>query len=723
MSTEYDLDQGRVDELLAHCLELPASERETWLEAIGCDAPLRREVERLLAVRSSALWKAEQTVFELFPAQPTSTPTQLGPYRLEEELGCGGTSRVFRGRRTDSDEAPPVAVKLLSYGVEDQEVLRRFQREGDILAGLEHPNIARILGGGLGQDNRPYWVMELIEGWSIKEYCRLGRVDPVECVRLMSRVLAGLAYAHRKLVVHRDLKPENILVGDDGRPKILDFGISKLLDPESLRPKTVTLDGKRMLTPEYAAPEELAMAESSTSVDIYSCGVVLYELLTSRRPFEEVTEPLSLLKAVLEQDPPPPSHHCPGLPKDLDAIVLQSLRKDPVQRYPSAEAFYQDLERFLENRPVRARAGGWLYRLTKLVRRQYRAVAAALVMLTAVGWVVVDREQSRRRLEHERNKGVEIVDSVTRLFSELDPYVAGTESPKTLEELLVTSLERLRLDDAPLLKAGILKSLGRLYGNRGRAEESLELLEQAYELYRSALGPADQRLVDAEVLLGDGLTFAGRSREAESVLRRALDRFHLQDSPDEVKRLEVVLSLGRSYHRQNRYAEAERMYRKAVESEIEWVDTPESRSLFAESRMLLGMLLAERGKAEAEGRLLEAYGAALQEWGEDDPRTLYVAHVLAARLLAQGRRAEGIHRMQDVVRRRRAVLGGGHVHLAESLCALGPALIEDGRRGPARKALDEAVQIYDALGSTGPEVEDCRDRWSRMSRKGRAEKS
>ena len=616
MSGRYEIDHRRVDELVAQCLELPVAERGIWLEKTGCDAPLRREVERLLTVRTSSLWKAEQTVFELFPAQSVSTPTHLGPYHLEEELGSGGTSRVFRARRMDSDEAPPVAVKLLSYGVENQDVLRRFQREGDILAGLDHPNIARILGGGLGPDNRPYWVMELIEGRNIREYCHLRRVGPVECVRLMSHVLAGLAYAHRKLVVHRDLKPENILVGDDGRLKILDFGIAKLLDPESLRPKTVTLDGWRMLTPEYAAPEELAMAESSTSVDIYSCGVVLYELLTSRRPFANATDPLHLLKTVLEQDPPPLSRDRPDLPKDLDAIVLQALRKDPAERYPSAEAFFRDLQRFLENRPVRARAGGWVYRLSKLVRRQYRAVAAVLVMLTATGWVAMDREQSRRRLEHERNKGVEIVDSVTRLFSELDPYVAGTGSPKTLEELLAASLERLRLEDAPLLRAGILKSLGRLYGNQGRTEESLELLEQAYELYRSALEPADQRLVDAEVLFGDALTFAGRYSEAEPVLRRARDRFRLQESPDEVKRLEVALSLGRSYHRQKLYSEAEAAYREAVESEIEAVNTPESRSLFAESRMLLGVLLTEQGKAEAEGLLREAHGVALQQWGK-----------------------------------------------------------------------------------------------------------
>lgn len=713
MSTLSSVDDRRVDDLVAGCMELPTRERDAWLaEECGGNEDLRDEVERLLVVRTSALWRAEQSVFEFFTDTSSRSPETLGPYRLEGEIGVGGTARVYRARRMDSGDAPRVAIKLLSYGVDDEDVLRRFRREGDILARLDHPNIARVLGGGIGPDHRPYWVMELIEGRNIRDHCRDVGATPRDCARWMCDILSGLAYAHRKLIVHRDLKPENLLMTADGRLKILDFGIAKLLDPNSKRPRTVTVDGRRMLTPEYAAPEELAMAESSTAADVYSCGVVLFELLASRRPFSGIGEPAAFLKAVLEQEPAPPSRHAPGLPRDLDAIVLQALQKSPGRRYSSVEAFRLDLVRYLENRPVRARAGGMLYRFGKLVRRHYRGMAALILALLVGSTVMLDRERSRLRLEQERNEKVQVVDSVTRLFSELDPYVGGDSAPKSVEELLEGALEKLYLDEAPLLKAGILRSLGRIHGNQGRREEGLELLKKAYEVYRAEWSPRDLRLAEFEVLLGDSMAFAGHGAEAEPILRRAVERMRDLEGAESFKRLEALLSLGRIHQMGNDFEAAQAAYRDVVDfTGRAELPTEEARSLFIESRMLHGSLFIIRELYDlAEAPLREAHTAAASEWGGGDPRALYVENLLAKRLFRIGRRDESLRLMEEVLQRRRQVLGDDHLHVAESLCQLGGALVDIGNIEEAGPYLARALQIYEALGNERDGAVECRQK-------------
>ncbi len=398
-------DWQRVKELFEAAHAQPAEHRARWLAAV-CDQPyIRVEVESLLAAHESAggfierppATEIEAAVAGLAPA--TLTGHIIGPWRLVEEIGHGGMGTVWLGVRADGAFEKQVAVKLVSRGLDTEVVLRRFQQERQILASLNHPHITALLDGGTTTDGLPYFVMEYVEGQPITAYCRERALPLRARLELFRAVCDAVEYAHRNRVLHRDLKPSNILVTAGGIPKLLDFGIAKLLNAGPEPGTTVTVGPLRVLTPEYASPEQVRAEPASESGDVYSLGVLLYELVAGRRPYEfQTRSPEEIATVVCEREPVRPSTAArqPQLKGDLDSIVMMALRKEARFRYASVAALSLDLQNYLQGRPVRAVRQTFRYRAVKFLNRQGAWVAAALAMALAVAGMAVWQSTQRQ---------------------------------------------------------------------------------------------------------------------------------------------------------------------------------------------------------------------------------------------------------------------------------------------------------------------------------------
>jgi eukaryotic-like serine/threonine-protein kinase len=396
-----------VKQLLHDALDQPAAGRSAFLDhACNGDPELRAEVESLLAADQQAGEFLNQPALE----QDLAPGSRLGSWRLAESIGRGGMGAVYRAVRDDDQFQQEVAIKVVKRGMDTAAVLSRFRYERQILAFLNHPNIARLIDGGAAPDGRPYLVMELVQGIPITDYCDQNHLGIAERITLFRRVCEAVEYAHRNLIVHRDLKPGNILITASGEPKLLDFGIGKILLPSlpQLRETTQTLN-ERMLTPDYASPEQVRGDPVTTATDVYSLGAVLYELLSGDRPhhFERLTA-AEIERIICEGHIRRPSEVCTLLAGvlrgDLDTIVLKALHKDVALRYPSVEQLSEDLRRYQDGRPVLARSDTITYRARKFVRRHRTGVAsAALLVVALVGGAITTAWQARvARWERDR---------------------------------------------------------------------------------------------------------------------------------------------------------------------------------------------------------------------------------------------------------------------------------------------------------------------------------
>lgn len=413
----------QIEALFEQALELPPDRRPTFLQK-HCDedGELLREVRSMLDSHARAgsfidepsLFVGSKEIAEVDALVPSGR--LIGAYRVVRELGRGGMGAVYLAERADEQYQKWVAIKLIKRGMDTDAVLRHFRNERQILASFDHPNIARLLDGGATEDGLPYLIMEFVEGVPIDAYCETHRLALNERLQLFREVCAAVTYAHRHAVIHRDIKPSNILVTSNGAPKLLDFGIAKILQPGDSVDASVTMTGLRLLTPEYASPEQVQGKPVTTATDVYSLGVVLYHLLTGQKPYRlKIGTPEELSRAVTEQEPARPStagvkagnskSQIPNaklLKGDLDNIVLTSLRKEPERRYQSVEQLSEDIRRHIEARPISASKDTIDYRLAKFVQRNRVAtVAAMLVFLSLIGGIIATTWETRRARAEE----------------------------------------------------------------------------------------------------------------------------------------------------------------------------------------------------------------------------------------------------------------------------------------------------------------------------------
>ena len=416
----------KIKAVLQETLSLAPTEREDFLESSGLSEVDKAEVKSLLAfelesekfMSVSASSLTGELIFEEEERKNSLAGQKIGIYEIRRELGLGGMGAVYLAERADGKFTQRVAIKMLKREFNIERIRRNFRRESEIQSRLNHPNIARLLDSGTTPDGVPYLVMEYVDGVRIDKFCRERNLSLIERLKLFNKICEAVGYAHRNLIIHRDLKPSNILVTAEGEPKLLDFGISKLLDAKNSGDKTAfTFLGA--MTPEYASPEQLKGEPVSTATDIYSLGIILYKILTGRRPFDPQGKTNDeILKAVTAESPPPPSGASPfkfqisrsklngngqretppppGMPNpkslrgDIDNIILKALRKEPELRYPTVEHFSADIWRFIDGLPVSARPATLSYRAGKFVRRHKAAViAVSLIMLSLIGGLAV----------------------------------------------------------------------------------------------------------------------------------------------------------------------------------------------------------------------------------------------------------------------------------------------------------------------------------------------
>ena len=515
----------QLTELLDQALQFPTSERKAFLlSACPDDVELQREAESLIASFEQASGFIEAPVFAgvddfPFPDEPPMEGRQIGHYKIVRELGRGGMGAVYLAMRAD-EYREQVALKIVKRGMDTDFVVRRFRYERQILASLHHPNIARLFDGGTTEEGLPYFVMEYIEGEPIDQYCNHHNLSILERLKLFRTVCAAVHYAHQNLVIHRDLKPGNILITADGTVKLLDFGIAKILNPEISQTVEKTATLMRLMTPEYASPEQVRGELVTTASDVYSLGVVLYELLTGHRPYRITSIlPSDIERIICEQEPTRPSTagmkdegggmkrkhglssfipHPSSLRGDLDNIILMALRKEPQRRYASVEQFSEDIRRHLEGLPVSARSDTFSYRAGKFVQRHKAGVAAAaLIVLSLIAGLITTVWQARRaqaqqaKAERRFNDVRKLANAYLFEFHDAIAELQGTTQARALvvKRALeyLDSLAQETSDDRGLqqeLAAAYLK-VGDVQGRPGHA--SLGDKEGALTSYRKAL--------------------------------------------------------------------------------------------------------------------------------------------------------------------------------------------------------------------------------------------
>ena len=447
----------RIEVLFEQALALPQPERDAFLdEACLGDPELHHELGALLASSAdsgASLRKAVVAEVRMLASDAVTAQIgrRIGTFRLAALLGEGGMGVVYLAHRDDAQFAHQVAIKILSHAVGSPQGIARFRDERQILAALEHPNIVRLLDGGSTDDGLPYLVMEHIEGATITQYATQHELSVRARIALVRRVCAALQYAHQNLVIHRDIKPSNILVEADGTPKLLDFGIAKLIAPVArFEREARTRTGAAMFTPEYASPEQARGDAVSTATDVYSVGAVLYELVTGRPPHRTTGSALECLRVICEVEPPRPSAVGPRdrrreIANDLDNIILKALHKEPARRYASMEQLSDDLGRYLDGRPVAARTATVGYRARKFVHRNKTVVVATLLVVTTLlGATVVSLRQARRAdhqaAQAEAEKATAI-DAVTLARTE-------TDRARNAEAQVKAQLDQIRAEQA-----------------------------------------------------------------------------------------------------------------------------------------------------------------------------------------------------------------------------------------------------------------------------------
>lgn len=728
-----DEQQWRVlNELLDDLLALDPAARKHRLESLAREQPeLMKPLRRLLASagRTDTLDAVLGHALN-FLADQEGMPEQrrLGPWQLNSELGRGGMAQVFFAERADGAFEQKVALKLIWPGMAGPNVLARFEQERQILASLDDTRIARLIDGGVAEDGRPWLAMEYVEGVPVDRYCDEHRLDIEARLKLFCEIAAAISAAHRRLVVHRDIKPANVLVTAEGQVKLLDFGIAKLLDAEAMpHAAPETRHAERLLTPEYASPEQLTESPITTASDVYQLGALLFQLLSGEPPHRRKgLSTAEFENRVLTEDPPHPSARVRGLGNggaesaararrltrkalirrlrgDLDAIVMTAMDRAPERRYRSVEQMIADVERHLHGQPVQARRPTIGYRAGRFLRRHMWITAAVTAFVLLVfayagtvtyqaGQLATERDQVR--LQAARAERVR--DFLVGIFDAADPFGPGHGKINT-QDLLEMSVERIRgeLADEPEVRAELLGVLGHIYLQYSQPAQAEPLLAEALQIRNSLHQQDHPDLARAIYLYAAYLTHMGDYTRAEREARRALAMRESLLGRDHV---DYLMSLGQVtviMMYAGRYLEAEPAAWETLSLRRQ-IGYSEDVAL---SLNVMGIILTGLGRYQ-EAEELYREGIAIREslYQPHQAAMATIPHNLAVNLMRQGRFEEAESLLRDALALRRDAHPEGHPRIAYTLDNLGRVTRLLGRPDEAEKHHREALEIRRRFG-------------------------
>jgi eukaryotic-like serine/threonine-protein kinase len=738
----------RLEALFDEAVTLTAGDRAVFLEAL--EPPVRERLEALLAADARAAGFLQDSADAYLPdlagardadAEPPGAlqpGRQVGPYRIEREIGRGGMGWVFLAHRADGAFEQRVALKVVRAGIDDEELVGRFLQERQILAGLEHPNIARLVDGGLIADGRPFFAMEYVEGEPITASCDARRLGLDRRLDLFLSVCDAVRYAHQRLVVHRDLKPSNTLVAPDGRVKLLDFGIATLLQDEAGAPMADRA-GWRILTPDYAAPEQVRGEPVTTATDVYALGVLLYELLAGRRPWRlRGLPPAEIEDVVCDRAPERPSDAAgrtplePGGPGaappvtpeeialargtrpevlrrrlrgDLDAIVLHALEKDPARRYPSVDALVDDLSRYRRGLPVRARPDTTPYRARRFVARHAMGLAASvLVLLSLVGGLVGTAWQARVA-SREAAKAREVAAFLTSLFAVAHPGESRGASI-TARELVDRGAARISSDLAgqPAIQAELLNVVGIIYRELGLWEDAEGHLARALELRRGLHRGDHAEVADTLNALANVLIERGELARADPIVGEVVSMRRRLFGDRHPAVADALSHAGALRQRQGRLDEAIAAAREALAIDRQ-VHGSQHAAVAADLNNLGVNLNFAGDYAGAEAAHREALAIRQVVLDEGHPDVATSLGNLAVVLSQLGRNDEAERLEREVLAIRTRVYGERHPWVALSLNNLATRLASLGRYEEAEDMHRHAFAIrYEVLGPGHPDT-------------------
>lgn len=693
------------------------------------DEALRKEVYALLKADHQAdqyLSSVFSRGLEQFHGEESDPRigTRIGPYKVIRLLGRGGVSSVYLVQRDDRQYRKFLALKLVRRGMDTADILNRFRHERQILASLDHPNIARFYDGGTTEDGVPFFVMEKIDGMPITAYCDEKQLPLRKRLELFCEVCSAVELAHRNLVVHRDLKPSNILVTQEGVPKLLDFGIAKLLNPELVGGGTLapTAQATKLMTPGYASPEQIKGGQISTASDIYSLGVLLYEMLTGRRPYRESRDFSTLERQILEEIPRAPSQvtwqkqdpddqrtwepiaQARGttpeqlrklLSGDLDNITMLALRKEPSRRYPSVAQFREDIQRHMQGHPVKARKDTLGYRTGKFIGRNRLGVGMALLAtLTTLTLLVVlfvqsgQLRQERDLVVRERDRAQKALALVDDLFKMTDPEKTRGDHI-TAMELLDRGAERtLELDD-DRDTSFLLETLASLYEDLALYDRSFPLRKRNARILKKIHGEVSYQAAQGLSNVGYVLAMKGDYAGAETYFRACLEMRKKVYRPDHPMISFSISNLALVLHDLGDYGQALAYYQEglAIDEKLE-DETEQAESELKANLALLYNDLGDYPKAESMYR--EVLDLRTRVLGSEDIHVVNVLYSLGGTLFAAGKYEQAETLLRQALRLQRQRYGSANADVAHTETALGHLLSRVGKLDEARELLFSA---------------------------------
>ena len=696
----------RIKGIYRTALDRRESERPAFVHAeCAGDEELEAEVMRLLSAASDEVDDIVGSA-TLDWDEASVRGQRVGPYRLLDVVGQGGMGQVYLAERADDEFEQRVAIKMVHWLGAAPEQVERFQLERQILANLEHPNIARLLDGGRTETGAPYLVMEYVDGESILDFAGARELTLDERIGLVLALCDAVQYAHRKLVVHRDIKPSNVLVTADGTPKLLDFGIAKLMDPVGDIP--VTREDMRIMTPEYASPEQMLGEAVTTSTDVYGLGLLLYQLLTGAMPFDvgSRTSP-EIRELICHTEPTLPSRaaaaagrsrRVPRLEGDLDNIIMMTLRKDPARRYDTVRQLADDLRNYQSSLPVRACGDSWSYRAGKFLRRHRAAVASIVVVVVAVTLLTIvytmrlADERNTARLEAARAE--EVAEFLTGLFAEANPR-NNLGEPMSARQMLDAGASRIidELAAQPDLQAALMVTIGQSYHEMWENKAARDYLERAVGVAETTLGNKHADVISLKRLLGISLTQLGAPGDAQT-LHDANYEILVEEhgagsleAATELRQLAVTDNKRGNHERaESRFGEAIGILRSRGDAALD-----ELAATLLDYGSLLRWL--DRGEEE-EPLLLEALSIRERRYGKEHPDYAAVVNNIGNHYFRRGEVAIAARYMEEHVDLQRKLVGKDGVPYGNALANFSSLQLAQGKTDASLATLDKAIGIF-----------------------------